>query len=407
MIDRSRTAAWWDAMRNVRSGTEALRAHRLRSVLTTLGVVFGVGAVISMMAIGKGAERQVLSELQRLGVHNLHVESRPPAEGKESGRGLVEEDARAAAALLHGHATGAVPESVRDVKIWAGARGADVRLSGVTPDYAAYLDLRVVDGRFVAPLDVADGSGVCVLSEPLAAALFPARRAVGSVVRLGGQALRVVGVVQGLALGSERRPPVFVPLSLSWRILPLRRDPQAIHRIIVRLEPDTDASGLARVLGASILRRHGGTRDFTVIVPSELIRKEQRTQRIFQIVMGSIAGISLLVGGIGITNIMFANVLERTSEIGLRRAVGARRQDIRTQFLFEAAVIGGTGGIIGIVVGVLGAVVVGRSANWPIAVTPASIVLSTGMALATGLVSGFVPARQAAHVEAIVALRHE
>ncbi|MFQ5599630.1 MAG: ABC transporter permease [Candidatus Krumholzibacteriia bacterium] len=144
-----------------------------------------------------------------------------------------------------------------------------------------------------------------------------------------------------------------------------------------------------------------------MIVPLELIRKEQRTQRIFRLVMGSIAGISLLVGGIGIMNIMFASVVERTSEIGVRRAVGARRRDILAQFLFEAGVMGGVGGLIGIVVGVCGALLVARAAGWPILITPGSILLSTGVAIATGLVSGLVPAHRATTVEAIVALHHE
>lgn len=394
------------AFRNLRAGAEALRAHRLRSALTTLGVLFGVGAVICMLAIGKGAERRVLAELRRLGIRNLHVEASPaPLDG--GSRGLVADDARAAAVSLAGHVVGAAPERWADRRAHVGARSADVRLSGVTPDYAVFMDLELMEGRFVSDLDLERGASVCVLSEPAAEALLPARRPLGATVRCGGQALRVVGLVRGPALGRDELPPVYVPLQTAWRLLPQGRDAREVQRIVVHLAAGADPVALGEVVGASLARRHGGARDFEVVVPSELIRKEQRTQRIFQIVMGSIAGISLLVGGIGIANIMFATVLERTAEIGIRRAVGARRRDILAQFLFEAAAIGAAGGAAGIGLGLLGASIVARSAQWPVLVTPGSILISSGTAVATGLVSGLVPARRAAHVDAIVALHHE
>jgi len=393
--------------RNIRAGAEALRAHRLRSALTTLGVVFGVAAVISMMAIGKGAERRVLDELQRLGIHNLHVEERPAPAPNTSSSGLVEADAQA---LVRGFAPlvrGAAPERAADRRAWVGGRGADVRLCGVTPEYAAFLDLEVSAGRFISSLDAAAGSAVCVLSEPLVAALVPGQQPIGVVVRCGRQALRVVGVVRAAAGAPGTRPALYVPIAMARDVLPRERDARAVQRIVVRLADSTSPPAMGRVVETALLRRHAGARDFAVVVPSELIRKEQRTQRIFQMVMGGIAGISLLVGGIGIANILFASVVERTAEIGIRRAVGARRRDILSQFLFEAAAIGAAGGLAGILLGVSVAVLLGRIAHWPIVVTPGSIVLAAGTALATGLVSGAVPARAAATVDAIVALRHE
>ena len=399
----TRAVAW----RNVRIGAEALRAHRLRSALTTLGVLFGVGAVICMLAIGKGAEQRVLSELRRLGVHNLHVEESAGENMPGGSRGLVAEDAQAVAVEFAAFVRGVAPERHADRKVHLGPHSAEASLAGVTPAYAAYLGLDLLEGRFVSDLDLERGLAVCVLSEPLASALLPASARLGAVLRCGRQALCVVGVVRGPGLGSEHAPPLFVPLSTAWRILPQQRDVREVQRIVVHLDANADQTALGRVLEAALLRRHGVTHDFKVVVPSELIRKEQRTQRIFQIVMGSIAGISLLVGGIGIANIMFASVVERAAEIGIRRAVGARRRDILAQFLFEAAAIGALGGGIGIVLGVLGALGVARAAHWPILITPASILVSTGTALGTGLVSGAVPARRAAHVDAIVALHHE
>jgi putative ABC transport system permease protein len=386
----------------------ALRAHRLRTGLTALGVVFGVGAVICMLAIGKGAERRVLQEIRRLGVRNLHVEERhAAAEDTGSSAGLVEDDARALAAAFAPAVRGTAAVRSGAVRVRLGAVSAEAELAGVTPAYASFLALTPIAGRFLGDLDVTSGAAVCVLSEPLAAALTPAGEALGTWVRCRGQALRVVGVVQGGPGAADGPPPLYVPLATARQLLPRGRDPREVQRLVVRLAPDADPARLAPVLTAALLRRHSGVHDFAVVVPAELIRREQRAQQVFQWVMGSLASVSLLVGGIGIANIMFASVLERTSEIGLRRAVGARRADILTQFLFEAAAIAALGGLAGVILGLGGAFLVARIARWPVVVTPASLFISTGTAIVTGLVSGSAPARHAARVEAIVALHHE
>jgi len=404
MASSTRTSRWDRVGRNVALGLEAFRAHRLRTTLTTLGVVFGVSAVVCMLAIGKGAERKVLAELQRLGIRNLHVQERRAEAGASIG--LVHADA-AAVAALRPYVEGSAAERSEATVAWIGPRRAEVLAAGVTPNYARYLDLQLVQGRFIADLDQQHTSSVCVLSAELLPVLLPAQRALGASVRIHGQAFRVVGVVRGVGLENASRPLVFMPLSTSWRCLPRSRDARELQRIVVRLAAAADPSSIGRVVAASLLRRHSGTRDFSVVIPHELIRKELRTQRIFQLVMGSIAAISLLVGGIGIMNIMFASVVERTAEIGVRRAVGARRRDILTQFLFESGVLGGVGGVVGILLGVLGAWGITRTAGWPILVTPQSVVLSGGMAVATGVISGVVPALRAATVDAIVALHHE
>jgi putative ABC transport system permease protein len=391
--------------RNIRIGAEALGAHRLRSALATLGVLFGVAAVVCMMAIGKGAERRVLAEYQRLGIHNLHIEARAP-DAAATRSLLSADDGRALVAELAPVVGDAAAERGADRKVWALARNADARVVGVTPEYARLLDVTLVGGRFVGDLDVARGAAICVLSEPLAAALFPARSALGEIVHVGGQALRVVGLVRATALGAGTRPVLYVPLPVAARIPPGSRDPRGAERVIVRITPGTDPAALAPVVERALVRRHG-SHDFSIVVPSELVRKAQRTQRIFQFVMGGIAAISLLVGGIGIANILFASVVERTFEIGLRRATGARRTDITAQFLFEAAAIATAGGLAGLALGIGGAFVVARAAHWPVVVTPAALGLSLGTALATGLLSGWIPARHAATVDAIVALRHE
>jgi putative ABC transport system permease protein len=377
----------------------------LRSALTTLGIVFGVAAVVCMLAIGKGAEERVLAEYRALGVRNLHVESRP-TEPAAAGSGLVADDARALAIELWPHVRAVAIERAVDRRVVAGSRNAPARVRGVTPEWAALLGLETIAGRFVSPLDDRSAAAVCVLSAPLAAALFPARSPVGEIVRTGQQAWRVVGVVRQDAVGGAGAPPLYVPIETAWRVLPRGRDPRGVERVVLQVGPNADPAALGAVVQAALHRRHGGAADYAVVVPSELIRKAQRTQRIFQRVMGGIAGISLLVGGIGIANILFASVVERTGEIGVRRAVGARRADIVAQFLFEAAAMGAAGGIAGIVVGVAAAFAVARAADWPVRVTAWSILVSVGTALATGLVSGAVPARGAARVEAIEALRH-
>lgn len=404
MATNAGATRWGFVTRNAAMGREAFAAHRLRTALTTLGVVFGVAAVVCMMAIGQGAEQKVLAELRRLGIRNLHVQERRPEEG--ASRGLVRADATALAALQP-HIEGSAAERSETARAWVGARNREVVVAGVTPNYAHYLDLEVVQGRFISVLDQSSVAPVCVLSEDLLPTLLPATRALGSIVRIHGQAFRIVGVVRGIGLANATQPPLFMPLSTAWRCLPRRRDARELQRVVVRLADDADPSSLGRVVAATLLRRHSGTADFSVVIPHELIRKEQRTQRIFQLVMGSIAGISLLVGGIGITNIMFASVVERTAEIGVRRAVGARQRDILAQFLFESGALGGVGGVAGIVVGALGAWLVTRTAGWPVLVTAQSILLAGGMAVATGVISGVVPAYRAARVDAIVALHHE
>lgn len=390
--------------RNVALGLEAFHAHRLRTALTTLGVVFGVAAVVCMLSIGKGAERKVLAELRRLGVRNLHVEEQKQEGGASIG--LVAADALAVAALRpHVEGSAAVRSQAAVARVRA--RSTEVLVAGVTPDYARYLELEMVQGRFVSDLDDAKLGAVCVLSESLLPLLLPAQQTLGAVVRIYGQAFRVVGVVRGAGLANSGLPTVFMPLSTAWRCLPHRRDPRELQRIVVRLAEDADPSSIGRIVAASLLRRHSGSRDFSVLIPHELIAKEQRTQRIFQLVMGSIAGISLLVGGIGIMNIMFASVVERTSEIGVRRAVGARRRDILAQFLFESGALGGAGGAVGLLLGAFGAWIVTRTAEWPVLITADSVGLAAGMAVATGVLSGVVPAHRAATVDAIVALHHE
>lgn len=405
------TSSNWEAGafgRNVGAGVRALHAHRLRTALSALGVVFGVGAVICMLAIGKGAERRVLQEIRRLGVHNLHIEARPaPAEAAGSSTGLVEADGPALVAAFAPAVQGAVAVRSGDVRVRLGSTAAAAQLCGVTRDYAAYFDLELVAGRFLADLDVAGQAAVCVLSQPLAAALVPAGEVLGALVRCRGEALRVVGVVRGGAVGEASPAPLYVPLGTARRLLPRGSDPRGVSRLVVRVAPTADPHRLAPVLRSAIRRRHSGIEDFAVVVPAELIRREQRAQRVFQWVMGSLAGVSLLVGGIGIANIMFASVLERTGEIGLRRAVGARRADILIQFMFEAAAIAALGGLAGITIGLAGAFAVAHAARWPVVVTPLSMLISTGTAVATGLVAGSVPARRAAHIEAIVALHHE
>jgi putative ABC transport system permease protein len=398
------TAPWALVARNVALGLEAFHAHRLRTALTTLGVVFGVAAVVCMLAIGKGAERRVLAELRRLGIRNLHVQEQRPEEGASIG--LVAADALAVAALQP-HVEGSAPVHSQPAVARVGARSAEVVVAGVTPAYGRYLDLQVVQGRFVSDLDHARLAAICVLSESLLPTLLPAQRTLGAVVRIHGQAFRVVGVVRSAGLTNSSLPSIFMPLSTSWRCLPHRRDAREVQRIVVRLAEAADPGSIGRIVAASLLRRHSGTRDFSVVIPHELIAKEQRTQRIFQLVMGSIAGISLLVGGIGIMNIMFASVVERTAEIGVRRAVGARRRDILAQFLFESGALGGCGGAVGLLLGSLGAWVVTRTADWPVLITAESVLLAGGMAVATGVLSGVVPAHRAATVDAIVALHHE
>ncbi len=399
---------------------ENLAAHKLRSSLTMLGMIFGVGAVIAMLSIGSGAERQAMEMIDRLGLRNVLVRSKELkqeeiAEVRKKSPGLSSRDAQGILEAVPGVEMVAPRVEVEPYKILTASGKAEAKVYGVSFRQAELARLRVAEGRFLDAIDEREHAQVCVVGPDVRRDLFGYGPAVGREVKINDVWFEVVGVLeqsggtssfQGVAVGSTARE-IYLPVTTAIR--KLDRDPlkSPLDEIVVRLDASAPPSRASDLVRALLDRLHGGEDDFELVVPEALLEQSRRTQRLFNMVMGCIAGISLLVGGIGIMNIMLATVLERTREIGVRRAVGARRADIRNQFIIESFSISLLGGLAGVVLGITIAGIVAAWAEWPTVVTIFSVLLSTGVSVAVGLASGIYPALRAADLDPIEALRYE
>jgi putative ABC transport system permease protein len=398
-----------------------LAGHKLRAALTMLGIVFGVGAVIAMLAIGGGAEKKALETIDRLGRRNLIVRAKELKteelrDARKRSVGLARRDVEAIAAGIPGVEEVAPKIEVTPYEIYSARGRTKGTVLGVASSYPRFVEIDLAEGRFVDPLDERDFAQVCVLGAATRRELFGWGPALGGRVKVNDVWLEVVGVLaehgadddtfEGTRLGPSTRV-IYLPAPTAER--KFERDPQAspYSEVLVRLAPETDANAAGRAVAELVDRLHAGADDTELVVPEALLDQSRKTQRLFDLVMGSIAGISLLVGGIGIMNIMLATVLERTREIGLRRAVGARQKDIRAQFLIEAFAISALGGVLGIAVGLGISWAVAAWAGWPTVVRAGAVVLATGVALAVGLLSGWYPAERAAALDPIDALRYE
>jgi len=399
-----------------------ISAHKLRSALTMLGIVFGVGAVIAMLSIGAGAEQQALETIARLGLHNVVVRAKELKEDeaqeiRAKSLGVSLRDSEAIADAVPGVELVAPKVDVDPYQvIAAGGESGGAAVYGVAAEHARLVDLTISEGRFLDPLDVRGHAQAAVIGAAVRRDLFGHGPAVGEHFKVNDLWFEVVGVIdagggevdafQGVAIASAASA-IYVPVSTALR--KFDRDPldSPLTEIVVRLREAESGRQAARVIAGLLDHLHAGADDYELVVPEALLAESRRTQRLFNVVMGCIAGISLLVGGIGIMNIMLATVLERTREIGIRRAVGARRHDILFQFIVESFSLSALGGVAGIVMGVVIARVVAASAGWPTLVTLWSILLATGVAMTVGLSSGIYPAFRAARLDPIESLRYE
>lgn len=405
----------------IRCALEDLGEHKLRSGLTMLGMMFGVGAVIAMLSIGAGAEQQSLALIDQLGVRNVVIraqsfDAEELKEIRKQSAGLSERDIVAMKEAIPNLEIVA-PRALLSPYNVRSARGkSDAKIYGVGRHHARLSNFTMAEGRFLDGLDEQTHAQVAILGASARRDLFGAQPAVGEHITVDGQWLEVIGVsadsngssssVEGVQLSTASNA-IYLPYSTLLR--KFDHDPLAspLDEIVLRLTPDGSPSDTAVVAKTLLDRLHSGVKDYDLVVPEALLRQSQQTQNIFNIVMGCIAGISLFVGGIGIMNIMLASVLEQTREIGIRRAVGARRRDVRFQFLVSAFALSVFGGLIGIAVGITIAKVVAAYAGWPTLVTVSSIVISTGVSVVVGLLSGLYPAIRAARLEPIEALHHE
>ena len=395
----------------LRLAVRNLMVHKLRSVLSVTGVVFGVAAVTSVSSVGEGARREAIEQIGDLGIDTVTVRSKPAAAG---GRGAPLRASDAAAVRAIGPDVIAVaPVREASAPVTAGGRTTDAGVVGTTGEYASAARLRMSSGRFLAGIDVERRARVAVLGAQVASDLFPLGDPSGQRVQVGGDWFDVIGVAEGRGARRGRGGPirardvnraVFVPLLALDRGSDPR--PDGIDEIVLRVDDADHVARSAEVVKA-VVARTSGSEAFEVVVPREILRQRERTQHIFNVVTGAIAAISLLVGGIGIMNIMLASVAERTREVGIRRAVGASRRDIGAQFLVESSLLTATGGVLGTVLGVLGSAAIQALAGWPTALSPEMLLTGLLTATAVGLGFGFYPAWEAAHLEPMDALRRD
>ena len=413
-----------DFLPDVRLGLENLRAHTLRSLLTMLGMIFGVAAVVAMLSIGAGAQQEVMAFIEQLGVRNLIVEAReaPDYQALQKVRklsaGLSFQDFRVIQANLDGITASTARKRFTPTKLLPKPQGDPPMVYGVSPGYVTIANLQVVTGRFFDDAETAAAAPVAVLGEAAAASLFGADDPIGKHVKVNEQWFQVVGVagpqltvqtdVAGLP-AQDRNNLIYVPLYAAIFRLEdgQSRQRDEIDGIYLQLRSSGEVPASAALLRGLLNVSHREAGDFTIVSPAELLAEQRRTQRIFEMVMVAIASISLLVGGIGIMNIMLASVMERTREIGVRRAIGARRRDVVRQFLIETTIISLTGGLAGIVVGVLLSQLIGYLAGWSTIVTTVSIVLAFLVSVGIGIVFGLYPAVRAARLDPVKALHYE
>ncbi|MCC6859629.1 MAG: ABC transporter permease [Bryobacterales bacterium] len=405
-------------------GLSSLLVHKLRSLLTMLGMIFGVGAVVAMLSITAGAQKEMMSFIDQLGVNNIIVEAREAMDRNELQQvraispGLTFRDFRAISENVQGIEALTPRKRFKPQKLLPKTSQEMPMLIGVLPNFMQINSLKLVAGRFFDETDNLRSAPVCVLGESAKVNLLGYEDAIGKYVKVNEVWLQVIGVltpqaaadteVEGLS-SLNRNNLVIAPLNTVMRRFEDNNSylKDEIDGIYLKVLPNTDSVETANVVKAILSATHKDAGDFTVIVPAGLLEERRRTQFIFSVVMICIAGISLLVGGIGIMNIMLATVLERTREIGIRRAIGARQGDIVRQFLTEAVLISIVGGLIGIAFGFGLSRVIAGAAGWSTVVTWSSIAVAFGVSVFIGLLFGIYPAVQAAKLDPIEAIRYE
>lgn len=441
---------------------EAIQRNKLRAFLTSLGIIFGVASVIAMLAIGTGAQQEVLAQMQLLGTNNVIIKPvLEQFEGSLNEAGESQGDTKKYSPGLTLHDLQSIkdfipevefisPEIIFETNFIRNARMRSGKIVGVNNEYFYISSFEIQDGNNFTDIHIQKAEPVAIIGSDVRTKFFPGEDPIGKSIKVGNLWLTVIGVLEKKELSTENieslgirnyNLDIFLPattllLRFKNRALVTKDDidPSAggmgggrvmifggpgqeeedvntnynqLDKLIVRVTDSKYSASIADVLSRMLKRRHNAVVDFEIIVPEQLLAQEQRTKRIFNIVLSSIASISLIVGGIGIMNIMLASVVERYREIGVRMAVGAQKKDIELQFLTEALAISISGGVIGIILGMAFSFAIELTAGIATIVTPSSIILSFGVALIIGVVFGYFPAKRAAQQDPVHALRHE
>lgn len=416
-------------LRNIWLGIENLLLHKLRTFLTMLGVVFGVGSVVAMLSVGEGASQEALEQIRKIGSNNIIISSIESSDETSSSTvqshmsiyGLKYDDYSRISESIE-TVKQAVPVKIVNKDARFNTRMMELRVVGTTHKWFEMLDRMVIAGRVLLPQDNENKANVVVLTEYGARRILATENTIGETLRIGNDYFRIVGIVksEGGMAGNIQMPDeqtdAYIPIQVARvyfgdvtekRTAGARiREMVELHKIIVQVDSLDNVVKTANTIKAMIKRFHK-KEDYQISVPLALLRQAEATKRTFNIVLGSIAAISLLVGGIGIMNIMLASVTERTREIGIRRAIGAKRGQIISQFIIETVVLSTAGGFIGIAIGIAIPWMITYFSGMPTVVTINSIFLSVGISIGVGIIFGLYPAVRAANVDPIVALRHE
>ncbi len=405
----------------INTAFSGLKSHKLRTFLTMLGIIFGVGAVISMLSIGEGAKKEALDIINLMGAKNIIIQNLEYDEDKlktirEKSPGLSLKDSLS---MKEGvpYIQHFSPQKIIKADFIRSIDGtSEARVIGTDAMYPLTLNLFVDRGRFFDEYDNAHYANVCVIGHQVRRDLFTFRNPLGQRIKINKQWFEVIGTVlkkgkakgeiEGIEIESIAND-IYIPINTALKKFELGKYDSQLSEIAVTMEDPGYIRDAAVYIDRLLLRLHRNVRDYKIIVPEELLHQTQETQRIFNIAMGFIAGISLLVGGIGIMNIMLASVLERTREIGIRRAIGARQTDILSQFVAEAVFISLVGGVIGIGAGFGISKIVSLYAHWRTLISVFSIVISFGIAVFVGLIFGIYPAYTASNLNPIEALSYE
>ncbi|MCK5469175.1 MAG: ABC transporter permease [Cyclobacteriaceae bacterium] len=438
---------------------EAVFANKMRSILTALGIIFGVAAVIAMLAIGNGAQQEILEQIKLVGVNNIVIEpiieqreenlseSTTGKEKKKFSPGLSLKDVNAIAEVVPSIER-LSPEIVLETYIIKSGIRRSAKLVGVEPNYFELTSFELAEGKMFNDQQLIKGSPVCIIGKSIQTKFFPTENPIGKSIKCGPNWLTIIGVlkeriisessiaklgirdfnmdvyapIKTVLIRYENRDLVTKSMMETGNIISRGRmviitedndessapiNYHQIDKLVIQVAQTDLLNPVAEIISRVLERRHYEVIDYQITIPELLLKQQQRTNQIFNFVLGAIAGISLLVGGIGIMNIMLASVLERIKEIGLRLALGAKKEDIVTQFLFESVLISITGGLIGIILGVALAVLVAKFAEIPTIITFVSILLSFGVAATIGLIFGITPAKRAAEQDPITSLRYE
>ncbi len=398
-----------------------LISHKMRTLLTMLGIIFGVGAVISMLSIGAGAQAEAMQMIDSMGLRNIILRDKPVDEQdlytlREKSLGLSLRDVDGLRSVAPDMVQSSARKRVRSNQILSSAGRSRGQVLGVSREYFDLYNLRLDDGSLFDALEELSFRRVCVLGSRTRQDLFGYMDPSGQPIKINEIWFTVIGSLEPQNLGKDSFQgvelesadnSVFIPITTALKMFDRPKLSSELDEVVLQLAPGTSIETNAILVSNVLKDLHGGETDFTLVVPEQLLAQSKKTRALFNVVMGGIAGISLLVGGIGIMNIMLASVLERTREIGVRRAVGAKRRDIVVQFLSESVVLSGLGGLTGVVLGFSISWGVATLSDWNTVVTWFSVILAFGFSLLIGLVFGTYPAYNGACLDPVDALRYE